>query len=121
MTNFSITCEDKVDLKHTLKYLVDAFGCCIRGYYVTRYKGDSNIQPCNCLVFTSDDTCEFSLGIVPSNSIVMTEIVDHWLKSLNWSKTWKKCEIFRGDESNLDSVHGKLCICIRLLKWEDIK
>lgn len=121
MTNFSITCEDKVDLKQTLKYLVDAFGCCIRGYYVTRYKGDSIILDCQALVFTSDTTCQYDFGLVPSNAIVMTEVADQWLKSLNWSKKWKCCEIFRGDENNLDSVHGNICIGIRILEWEDIK
>ena len=118
---FSIVCTEKIDIRQTLKYLVDAYGSCIRGYYVTEYKGYSNILDCQALVFTSDTTCDFNFGLVPSNDIVMTEVADQWLKSLNWSKKWKSCEIFSGDETNLGSVHGNQCIGIRILEWEDIQ
>lgn len=121
INNFSIVCTDKVDISHTLKYLTDALGCCIRGYYITPYKGYSDILDCKALVFTSDTTCDFGFGLVHSNPIVMTEVADTWLKSLNWSKKWKSCEIFSGDENNLGSVHGGPCIGLRILKWEAIK
>lgn len=119
INRFSIVCADKHDIRHTLKYLRGAFGCCIRGYYVTKYKGYSDILDCKALVFTTDTNCDFC--IVPSNDVVMTEVSDQWLKSLNWSKRWKSCEIFSGDENNLGSVHGNCCIGVRILEWEDIQ
>lgn len=31
---FSIVCTEKIDIRQTLKYLVDAYGCYIPGYYI---------------------------------------------------------------------------------------
>lgn len=118
---FSIVCTEKIDITQTLKYLIDAYGCHIPGYYITEYKGYSDIPDCRALVFTSDTTTQYNFGLVPSNDVVMTEVADQWLKSLDWLKKWKSCEIFSGDETNLGSVHGNQCIGLRILEWEDIK